>query len=113
MKRWVLGVACGLALASAAQGEEPATQLTEAPLETIGRAVFNLPTAYGRLVDVVESSEIHHLYFEDNQGVIRVVLIGPRGAAGRARNALQLLSSDVYVIKRGQAGAEAVPGGDE
>ncbi len=113
MKRWVLGVVCGVGLASAAQGQEAATQLAEAPMETIGRAAFGVPKGYGRLVSVVESSEIHHLYFEDGQGVIRVVLIGPRGAAARARNALQLLSSDVYVIKRGQGGAEVPPGGNE
>ncbi|MBI2104448.1 MAG: hypothetical protein HYT90_02535 [Candidatus Omnitrophica bacterium] len=113
MKRWVLGIICGVALASAAQGQEEAAPLTEAPMETIGRAAFSVPKGYGRLAAIVESSEIHHLYFEDGQGTVRVVLIGPRGAAARARNALQLLSSDVYVIERGLGAVEVVPSGEE
>ncbi|MBI3330650.1 MAG: hypothetical protein HYZ96_00900 [Candidatus Omnitrophica bacterium] len=112
MKRWVLGVILGVALASAAQGQEEADRLTETPMETVGRTAFSVPKAYGRLAAVVERSEIHHLYFEDGQGVIRVVLLGPRGAAARARNALQLLSSDVYVIERGHA-VEVLPSGEE
>ena len=102
MKRWVLGMVCGVALASAAQGQEEAIRLTEVPLETVGRTAFSVPSAYGRLVNVVVSSEVHYLYFEGEAGEIRVVLLGPRGAVPRARAPLQLLSTDVSLIKRGR-----------
>jgi hypothetical protein len=85
-----------------AQGDEQPPDLTEVALETAGHTVFKLPESYGHLVDVVISSEVHYLYFEDGAGTIRVVLIGPRGALPRARTQLQLLSSDVYLIQRGR-----------
>ena len=104
MKRLLLGLACGIALASAARGEEPpvVTKLSEVPLmEPAGRNAFTLPSRYGRLVNVGISAEVHYLYFEDSTGTIRVVRIGPPGAVSRARQQLQLLSPDVTLIKRG------------
>lgn len=95
----------GLVVASAVQGEEPAESLRETPIETVGRATFAVPPGYGRLAEVVVDSEVQYLYFEDQLGTIRVVLIGPRGAAPRARTPLILLSPDAYVVKRAAAGA--------
>jgi len=104
MKRWLLGLGFGVMLASTAQGQglDEKAQLTHVTVETFGRTAFKLPKEYGRLVNVVVSSEVHYLYFEDGAGEIRVVLIGPRGAVPRARAPLQLLSPDVYLIKRGR-----------
>ena len=104
MRRLLLGLACGIALASAAQGEEPpvVTKLNEVPLmEPAGRNAFTLPSRYGRLVNATVSAEVHYLYFEDATGTVRVVLIGPPGAVSRARQQFQLLSPDVTLIKRG------------
>ena len=103
MRRMLLGLVCGIALASTAHGEEPAdvTKLNEVAMGTTGRNAFTLPTRYGRLVNVVVSSEVHYLYFEDSAGTIRVVLVGPPGAVSRARSQLELLSPDVLLIKRG------------
>ena len=102
MRRVLLGLACGIALASTAHGEEPAvTRLSEVTMDTTGRTAFMLPSRYGRLVNVVVSSEVHYLYFEDPVGTIRIVLVGPRSALSRSRNQLQLLSPDVAFIKRG------------
>ena len=105
MKRWLLVAGLGMALASTAQGAGPDEQgpLTDVTVETFGRAAFKLPREYGRLVNVVVSSEIHYLYFEDDAGAIRVVLLGPRGAVPKARAPLQLLSTDVHLIKRGRS----------
>ena len=52
---------------------------------------------------VAVSSEVHHLYFEDHRGTIRVVLVGFSGAGLRARQPIQLLSPQVRVIERGPA----------
>ena len=105
MKRLLIGVALGILLGSPAQGDGQVSGLTEVTMETIGRTSFKLPEGYGRLVNVVISSEVHYLYFEDQRGTIRVVLIGPRGAVPRSRAPLQLLSPDIYVITRGPVGA--------
>jgi len=104
MKRWWLGMGLVMVLASTAQGEGRDEQgpLTDVMVETFGRAAVKLPTEYGRLVNVVVSSEVHYLYFEGEAGEIRVVLLGPRGAVPRARAPLQLLSTDVYLLKRGR-----------
>ena len=103
MRRVLLGLVCGIALASRAHGDEPpaVSRLSEVTVETTGRTPFTLPSRYGRLVNVVVSSEVHYLYFEDPGGTIRIVLIGPRGAVSRSRNQLGLLSPDVAFIKRG------------
>ena len=95
----------GLALAQAQEQEHPSAErsqhLTEAPLVTNSGAAFAVPSTYGRLVSVVASADVHYLYFEDAQGAVRVVVLGPRGASQRSRSALQLLSSDVWLLKRG------------
>ena len=106
MKRVALGILLGIVVAATAHGQEPSVErLTELPLETYGRTEVKLPEAYGRLVSVVTNSDVHYLYFEDAAGSVRVVLIGPRGAVPRSRNPLQLLSSDVFLIKRGSEGS--------
>lgn len=102
MKRLVTGLLAGIVVGTLAQAQEPADVkvLRELPMETIRGTSFTLPKEYGRLVDVIVDSEVHYLYLEDRSGVIRVILIGPRGAVQRSRNPLQLLSPDVYVVKR-------------
>ena len=107
MRRMLLGLVCGIALASTAHGEEPAdvTRLNEVAMGTAGRNAFTLPARYGRLVNAAVSSEVHYLYFEDSAGTIRVVLVGQPGAVSRARTQLELLSADVLFIKRGAEGA--------
>ena len=103
MRRVLLGLVCGVALASTVHGaaQPEVTRLTEAAMETTGHHPFTLPSQYGRLVNVVASSEVQYLYFEDSAGTIRVVLIGPPGAVSRSRRQLELLSPDVTFIKRG------------
>lgn len=98
----VWGLLLGLLVASAARGAEQVEKLQEVSMESIGRAAFQVPEGYGRLANVVVNDEVHYLYFEDQAGAIRVVLIGPRGAAPRARNALTLLVPEVHLIKRGK-----------
>ena len=105
MKRVLLGLMCGIALASTAQGagQPDVTKLNEVMMESSGHHPLAVPSQYGRLVNVVASAEIHYLYFEDPAGTIRIVLIGPSGAISRARQQLQLLSPEVVFIKRGTA----------
>lgn len=105
MNRWIWAGVLGLVVASTVQGQEPAESLHEKAMETLGRATFAVPPNYGRLAGVVVNSEVHYLYFEDQLGTIRVMLVGPRGAASRARTPLILLSPDVHVVKRKAVGA--------
>lgn len=102
MKRLLIGLVAGLALSAVAHGEDDpgALKLTEATVQNIRGDGFKIPQSYGRLAGVVINDEIHYLYFEDGQGQVRVVMIGQRGAAPRARNPLQLLSPDVHLIER-------------
>ena len=109
MKRWLWGVGFGVILGSAAHGET--TRHGDAPIQrleemrvhaTTDQDEFTLPAAYGRLVSVAIRAEVHHLYFEGTDGTVRIVLIGPRGSIQRARSELQLLSSEVHVITRGE-----------
>ena len=102
MKRVLLGLFLGIILATAAHSEEPPSALADLTLETIGGHAFKIPETYGRLVNVVVSSEIHYLYFEDVGGTIRIIQLGPRGAASRARTPLNLLSSSAFTVERGQ-----------
>jgi hypothetical protein len=102
MRRWLLGLALGMLLGWAAQG---AAQPQPAPLEELLMTsardeTLAIPPEYGHLVSVAVSSEVHHLYLQDTQGVIRVVLVGPQGAMQRVRHGLHLLSRDVYTIER-------------
>ena len=109
MRRVLLGLVCGIALASTAHGAEPlaATRLNEVMMESGGHHPLAIPRQYGRLVNVVASAEVHYLYFEDPAGTIRVVLIGQPGAISHARQPLQLLSPIVTFIERGTGTEEA------
>jgi len=101
MKRILVGVLLGIVASSTAQGADRQEQLTDLSMETLDKEPFVLPTSYGRLVAVTVDSEVQHLYFQDDTGAVRIVLVGPRGAASRARSAMELLSQDAYLIKRG------------
>ena len=116
MKRLLLGLTLGLTLgvllgATAQGADTPEEQLvlTEMPMGTFGRTPFTVPETFGRLVNVVVSSDVHYLYFEDPLGTIRIVPVGQRGAAQRARAQLQLLSENVFVIERGGTSRPATP----
>lgn len=106
MPRWVFGVLLGLLIGSTAYGaygELSSTRLEDVRVAAANNAPFEIPREYGRLAGVAVRGEIHHLYFEGADGSIRVVLIGPRGSIQRARNELQLLTPDVFLIPRGSA----------
>ena len=100
MKRIVLGLILGLMMGSTVHGQEGVTVLNDVGMESVGSALFEVPKRYGRLVNVAVSSDIHHLYFQDGAGRIRIVLLGRRGAVQHARAPIQLLTSDVYVLER-------------
>ena len=102
MKRVLMGLIIGLAVSAVAYGQEETgmLKLTESTVNDVRGGGFKIPQSYGRLVSVVNSAEVHYLYFEDGQGKIRVVLIGQRGAVQRSRNPLQLLTPDVHLIER-------------
>ncbi len=101
MKRWLAGVGLGILLGWIPQVAAQAGEMLDELLIPAARGeTLNIPSAYGALVSVAVSSEVHHLYFQDKQGTIRIVLVGPKGAVQRARHGLQLLSQDVYVIER-------------
>ena len=108
MTRWlgalVLGVVLGSLLEPMARGYtqgDRVAALKEIALDAGGGTAFKVPKGYGRLINVAVSAEVHHLYFLDHEGTIRIVLLGPRGASQRARHAFQLLSSQVYRVERG------------
>lgn len=108
MRVLLLGVILGLGAATLAYGQ---MQKESAKLEevTISRGDYEglaIPRAYGRLVSVAVTADIHHLYFEDVDGVIRIVRLGPASAGQRGRYETELLSGDVYVVPRGRAAAE-------
>ena len=100
-----LWVAVGMAVGSAAHGQEEKL-FTEVQMQTVRGTPFTLPKEFGKLVNVVSDSEVQYLYFEDRTGNLRVVLTGPRGAVSRARSSLQLLTTDVVLIKRERPAAE-------
>lgn len=121
MRRWLVGLACGLALGAAARvtcgatgygapaGARTGERLQEVRVTMTNNTPFELPPEFGHLVGVAERGEVHYLYFEDqNNGAIRMVMIGPRGSVQQARTELQLLTADVYLIKRGR-GNEPLP----
>lgn len=87
-------------LTSSVFAEEPESEFKEIALEAGRGTSLFIPPEYGDLINVVENSEVHHLYFQDRAGIIRIVLIGPKGAAQKAKHGLQLLSDKVYTIKR-------------
>ena len=107
MRGWrfavVLAVGLASSVVSAQTDEENQTALTEIPMESIGRAVVKVPPEYGRLATVAVSSDVHYLYFQDQEGTVRIVAVGQRSAGQRARSPLQLLVPQVHVIERGHA----------
>ena len=100
MKRVVLGLILGLMMGSTVHGQDEVSVLEDVGMQTVGSTLFAVPKQYGRLVNVAVSSEIHHLYFQDGAGKIRVVLLGRRGSVQHARSPIQLLTHDVYVLER-------------
>jgi hypothetical protein len=105
MARWLLGLLLGIALGSTAHGDVAHQPLEEMRVRaTTANLELALPTEYGRLVAVAVRAEVHHLYFEGPDGTIRIVLIGSKGSVQRARSELQLLTPEVFVVKRGEAG---------
>jgi len=100
MRNACLWLVVGMLLFAPGAHADEQNLFEEAPLEAGRGAVLSIPPGYGDLISVVESSEVHHLYFQDRSGVIRMILVGPRGAAQRAKHELQLLSNTVYTIER-------------
>jgi len=78
-----------------------AGELEETPISLRGSTI-SIPRSYGRLVDVVENNQIHYLYFEDAEGMIRIVLVGQRGTGVKANQELEMLSSNVYLLPRNE-----------
>jgi hypothetical protein len=106
MRRIIAGVLVGIMVGATAQGagrEEPVTDL---PMQTLDKQPFLVPASYGRLVAVTVDSEVQYLYFQDEAGAVRIVLVGPRGAASRARAAMELLSQSAHLIKRRPSAAQ-------
>ena len=101
---WLVCVVAVWSLGVSARAEE-AVRLSDEPVETIDHKLLTVPRDYGRLVNIVISNDVHYLYFEDEAGTIRIVLVGPRGALPRARTPFLLLSPDAKVIKRSSAAA--------
>ena len=101
MKRWLAGVWLGILLGWVPQAAAQAGEmLDELVIPAAHGEILTVPPTYGRLVTVAVSSEVHHLYFEDKQGTIHIVLVGPKGAVQRARHRFQLLSQNVFTIER-------------
>ena len=67
-----------------------------------GNTTVSVPKEYGRLVSVVESNGIHYLYFQDDEGNIRIFLLGVKGSASRAKTDLEALPHSVYKISRSE-----------
>ena len=108
MRRVCMGLVLGMVLVSTASGEPQGQRLAEVRVNATDNTTFSIPPAFGRLVSVSTRGEVQYLYFEGEDGAIRMVLIGPRGSMQRARTELQLLSPEVYLIKRGR-GNEPLP----
>ena len=104
MKQLLMGAIVGIFVGIAVVGAAPSTplrsSLEEFQITASQDTPLIIPPSYGRLVTVAINSEVQHLYFQDDGGAIRVVSVGPRGAIQKSRQALQLLSNDVYVIER-------------
>ena len=78
---------------------------TQEPMTGIGKggnATVSIPKEYGKLVSVVESNGIHYLYFQDDEGNIRIFLLGIKGSASRAKTDLEALPHSVYKISRSE-----------
>lgn len=109
MRPWVGVLIGGMLCGSAVQAAADRQRFEEVRVLSTTNEPVAIPSEYGRLVGVVAKSEIQYLYFEDTGGAIRIVLIGPRGSAQRARNDLQLLTPEAFLIKRGTEEIFAVP----
>ncbi|MBI4596806.1 MAG: hypothetical protein HY737_00200 [Candidatus Omnitrophica bacterium] len=105
MRRWLMGAALGAALSSLVYAATEREKLQEITVNTVNDAPFIIPPEYGRLVSVVAKSEVQYLYFEASDGTVRIMLVGSRGAIQRASSELQLLTPEVYVMKR----ADSIP----
>ena len=108
MRPWAWVLVGGLLCAAAVQAAER-QRLQDVRVTSTTNEPFSIPPVYGHLVSVVVKSEIHYLYFEDNTGTIRIVLLGPRGSAQKARNDFQLLTPEVFLIKRSDGDVFAIP----
>ncbi|MBN1587048.1 MAG: hypothetical protein JW937_06440 [Candidatus Omnitrophica bacterium] len=104
----LLGVSCAsFALLSGfdlATAEDLAWQ--ESPVKLSKDVELKVPPEFGNLVAVTQDSEIHHLYFQDSQGTIRIVRVGQPGASVKSRRPMDLLSPTVHVLNRGPAKVE-------
>ncbi len=68
-----------------------------------GSQQVSIPKEYGKFVSVVESGGVHYLYFQDEEGTIRIVLLGIKGIASRSKVDLEALPHSVYKILRGKS----------
>lgn len=68
-----------------------------------GSQQVSIPKEYGKLVSIVESSGVHYLYFQDEEGAIRIVLLGIKGIASRSKVDLEALPHSVYKITRDES----------
>ena len=103
MKRWFIGIIVGLLIGSTAHGDMVRQPLEEVDVKPMtANQQFVLPTSYGRLVNVAMRSEVQYLYFEGADGTIRIMLLGPKGSTQRAKSDLQLLTPEVFVVRRGE-----------
>lgn len=71
-----------------------------------GEAHRVIPREYGKLVSVVESGGVHYLYFQDDDGNVRIFLLGVKGSASRAKVDLEALPHSVYKIPRSEPTSE-------
>ncbi|MDP3766865.1 MAG: hypothetical protein Q8S13_02515 [Dehalococcoidia bacterium] len=109
MRQLLVGIIIGLGAATLAYGQmrPDSPELQEVLISRGERNGLTIPRAYGRLASVAVTADIHHLYFEDASGTIRIVRIGPGSAAQRGRYETELLTPDVHVVSREPAaGAE-------
>lgn len=67
-----------------------------------GSQQVSIPKEYGKLVSVVENNGVHYLYFQSEEGTLRIVLLGIKGIASRAKVDLETLPHSVYKIPRSE-----------
>lgn len=105
MKRVLVGLILGFVLASRAFGQSEEPRLAEIPIAADRGASLVIPREYGHLAEVAVTANVHYLYFEDGEGTLRLILVGPRGSATKIARELQLLGAETYTIKR-RAGSD-------
>ena len=108
MRYLLLGIIAGFGAATLAHGQmqKESMKLEEVTISRGDYEGLTIPRAYGRLVSVAVTADIHHLYFEDTDGTIRIIRLGPSSAGQRGRYETELLSADVYMVPRERAAAE-------